>query len=183
MAVVPRLLKKYREEVVPEMMNRFGYKSVMQVPRLEKIVINMGIGEAARDIKILEKAMDELAMITGQRPAIRRARKSISNFKIRRGMPVGCKVTLRRARMYEFFDRFVNVILPRLRDFRGVPTNSFDGRGNYNLGLAEQTIFPEIDLDKVTRVQGMDIAFVTTAETDEEARALLELLGMPFRKR
>ncbi len=183
MAVIPRLLKRYREEVIPEMMRRFGYKSVMQVPRLEKIVINMGIGEAARDIKILEQAMDELAMITGQRPAIRRARKSISNFKIRRGMPVGCKVTLRRARMYEFFDRFVNIILPRLRDFRGVPVNSFDGRGNYNFGLAEQTIFPEVDLDKVTRVQGMDIAFVTTAKTDEEARVLLELLGMPFRRR
>ncbi len=183
MAIVPRLLKKYREEIVPELMNRFGYKSVMQVPRLEKIVINMGIGEAARDIKLLESAMEDLAMITGQRPAIRRARKSISNFKIRRGMPVGCKVTLRRARMYEFFDRFVNIILPRLRDFRGVPLSSFDGRGNYNLGIAEQTIFPEIDLDKVSRVQGMDIAFVTTAETDEEAKALLELLGMPFRKR
>ncbi len=183
MAIVPRLLKKYREEIVPELMNRFGYESVMQVPRLEKIVINMGIGEAARDIKLLESAMDDLAMITGQRPAIRRARKSISNFKIRRGMPVGCKVTLRRARMYEFFDRFVNIILPRLRDFRGVPLSSFDGRGNYNLGIAEQTIFPEIDLDKVSRVQGMDIAFVTTAETDEEAKALLELLGMPFRKR
>ncbi len=183
MAIVPRLLKKYKEEIIPEMMNRFGYKSVMQVPRLEKIVINMGIGEAARDIKLLEQAMDELAMITGQRPAIRRARKSISNFKIRKGMPVGCKVTLRRARMYEFFDRLVNVILPRLRDFRGVSRNSFDGRGNYSIGLAEQTIFPEVNLDKVTRVQGMDITFVTTAETDEEARSLLELLGMPFRKR
>ncbi len=183
MAIVPRLLKKYKEEIIPEMMNRFGYKSVMQVPRLEKIVINMGIGEAARDIKLLEQAMDELAMITGQRPAIRRARKSISNFKIRKGMPVGCKVTLRRARMYEFFDRLVNVILTRLRDFRGVSRNSFDGRGNYSIGLAEQTIFPEVNLDKVTRVQGMDITFVTTAETDEEARSLLELLGMPFRKR
>ncbi len=183
MAIVPRLLKKYREEIIPEMMNRFGYKSVMQVPRLEKIVINMGIGEAARDIKLLEQAMDELAMITGQRPAIRRARKSISNFKIRKGMPVGCKVTLRRARMYEFFDRLVNIILPRLRDFRGVSRNSFDGRGNYSMGLAEQTIFPEVDLDKVTRVQGMDITIVTTAKTDEEARVLLELLGMPFRKR
>ncbi len=181
--MIPRLLKKYREEIVPEMIKRFGYKSIMEVPRLEKIVINMGIGEAARDIKILEKAMEELAMITGQRPAIRRARKAISNFKIRKGMPVGCKVTLRRARMYEFFDRFVNVILPRLRDFRGVPNNSFDGRGSYNFGLAEQTIFPEIDLDKVSRVQGMDIAFVTTAKTDEEAKVLLQLLGMPFRKR
>ncbi len=183
MAVIPRLLERYRSEIIPEMIRRFGYKSVMQVPALEKIVINMGIGEGARDIKILEQAMNELAMITGQMPCIRRARKSISNFKIRRGMPVGCKVTLRRARMYEFFDRFVNIILPRLRDFRGVPANSFDGRGNYNLGLAEHTIFPELDLDKVTRVQGMDIAFVTTAETDEEARVLLELLGMPFRKR
>lgn len=183
MAIVPRLLRRYKEEIVPEMMNRFGYKSVMQVPRLEKIVINMGIGEAARDIKLLEQAMDDLAMITGQRPAVRRARKSISNFKIRKGMPVGCKVTLRRARMYEFFDRLINVILPRLRDFRGVSENSFDGRGNYTIGLAEQTIFPEVDLDKVTRVQGMDITFVTTAKTDEEGRVLLELLGMPFRKR
>ncbi len=183
MVELPRMAKKYKEEVIPEMMNRFGYKSVMQVPRIEKIVINMGIGEGARDIKVLEKAMDELAMITGQRPSIRRARKAISNFKIRKGMPIGCKVTLRRARMYEFLDRFINVILPRLRDFRGVPRNSFDGRGNYNLGISEQTIFPELDLDKVDRVQGMDIAFVTTAKTDEEAMALLELMGMPFRKR
>ncbi len=183
MVELPRMAKKYKEEVIPEMMSRFGYKSVMQVPRIEKIVINMGIGEGARDIKLLEKAMDELAMITGQRPSIRRARKAISNFKIRKGMPVGCKVTLRRARMYEFLDRFINVILPRLRDFRGVPRNSFDGRGNYNLGISEQTIFPELDLDKVDRVQGMDIAFVTTAKTDEEAMALLELMGMPFRKR
>ena len=183
MVELPRMAKKYKEEVIPEMMNRFGYKSVMQVPRIEKIVINMGIGEGARDIKILEKAMNELAMITGQRPSIRRARKAISNFKIRKGMPVGCKVTLRRARMYEFLDRFINIILPRLRDFRGVPRNSFDGRGNYNLGISEQTIFPELDLDKVDRVQGMDIAFVTTAKTDEEAMALLELMGMPFRKR
>ncbi len=183
MVELPRMAKKYKEEVIPEMMNRFGYKSVMQVPRIEKIVVNMGIGEGARDIKVLEKAMDELAMITGQRPSIRRARKAISNFKIRKGMPIGCKVTLRRARMYEFLDRFINVILPRLRDFRGVPRNSFDGRGNYNLGISEQTIFPELDLDKVDRVQGMDIAFVTTAKTDEEAMALLELMGMPFRKR
>lgn len=178
-----RLYKLYKEKIVPELMQKFGYKNIHQVPRLVKIVINMGVGEGAHNMEVLEKAMQELALITGQKPIITRARKSIANFKIRKGMPVGCKVTLRRDRMYEFFDRLVNVALPRVRDFRGVPLSGFDGGGNYTLGIKEQTIFPEIDLDKVTRIQGMDITFVTTARTREEAYELLKALGMPFRRK
>jgi large subunit ribosomal protein L5 len=179
--MIPRLLEKYRNEIIPEMMRFFNYKNLWQVPRIEKIVVNMGIGEAAHDIKILEKAMGELSLITGQKPIIRRAKKAISNFKIKKGNPVGCKVTLRGKRMYEFLDRLINVVIPRVRDFRGLSVDSFDERGNYNLGISDQTIFPEIDYDKVERIQGMDIAIVIKAKTKNEASQLLRLLGMPFR--
>jgi large subunit ribosomal protein L5 len=181
--VVPRLKKLYQEVIIPEMMKKFGYKSVMQVPRLVKIVINMGVGQATQDPKLLEMAMKELAKITGQQPVIRRARKSISNFKLRAGMAIGCKVTLRRERMYEFLDRLINAAIPRIRDFRGLSDKSFDGRGNYTLGIKEHIIFPEINVDEVERIFGMDITIVTTAKTDEEAYELLRLFGMPFRKR
>lgn len=181
--VVPRLKKLYHEIIVPEMMKKFGYKNVMQVPRLVKIVVNMGVGQATQDPKLLEMAMKELAKITGQQPVIRRARKSISNFKLRAGMAIGCKVTLRRERMYEFFDRLINAAIPRIRDFRGLSDKSFDGRGNYTLGIKEHIIFPEINVDEVERIFGMDITIVTTAKTDEEAYELLRLFGMPFRKR
>jgi len=177
----PRLLQLYREKIVPEIMKLNGYKTPMQVARLEKIVIDMGVGQGAHDIKILEKSMEELALITGQKPVITRAKKAISNFKIRKGMPVGCKVTLRRAIMYEFLDRLVNVALPRIKDFRGVSDKAFDGRGNYTLGISEQRIFPEIDEDKINRVQGMHITLVTNAKTDKEAKQLLEMFGFPFR--
>lgn len=181
--VVPRLKKLYYEVIVPEMMKKFGYKNVMQVPRLVKIVVNMGVGQATQDPKLLEMAMKELAKITGQQPVIRRARKSISNFKLRAGMAIGCKVTLRRERMYEFLDRLTNAAIPRIRDFRGLSDKSFDGRGNYTLGIKEHIIFPEINVDEVERIFGMDITIVTTAKTDEEAYELLRLFGMPFRKR
>jgi large subunit ribosomal protein L5 len=181
--VVPRLKKLYQEVIIPEMMKKFGYKSVMQVPRLVKIVVNMGVGQATQDPKLLEMAMKELAKITGQKPVIRRARKSISNFKLRAGMAIGCKVTLRRERMYEFLDRLINAAIPRIRDFRGLSDKSFDGRGNYTLGIKEHIIFPEINVDEVERIFGMDITIVTTAKTDEEAYELLRLFGMPFRKR
>ena len=164
------------------MTKKFGYKNVMQVPRLEKIVINMGIGEAKENSKVLDAAMAELAIISGQKPVATRAKNSIANFKIREGMPIGCKVTLRGERMYEFFDRLINLALPRVRDFRGVNPNAFDGRGNYALGIKEQLIFPEIEYDKVDKVRGMDVIVVTTAETDEEARELLAQFGMPFKK-
>ena len=177
-----RLREKYEKEVVPALMERFGYKNIMQVPKLEKVVINIGVGEAKENPKALEAAMNDLMMISGQKPVITRAKKSISNFKIRKGMPIGVKVTLRRERMYEFLDKLFNIALPRLRDFKGVSPNSFDGRGNYALGVREQLIFPEIDYDKIDKVRGMDIIIVTTAKTDEEAKALLELLGMPFAK-
>ncbi len=178
-----RLLKVYRENIAPQLEEKFGYKNKHQIPHLEKMVINMGVGEGSQNFEFLEKAMEELAQITGQRPAIRRAKKSIANFKIRKGMPVGCMVTLRRNKMYEFFDRLVNVALPRVRDFQGLHTNrGFDRGGNYTLGLKEQTIFPEINLDKVKRIQGMDITFVTTASDAKEAQELLRLLGMPFRR-
>ncbi len=176
------LKKKYYEEVRPEMMKRFGYENVLAVPRLEKVVINQGLGEARDDSRILEKAAEELALITAQKPVITRAKKSVSNFKIRKGMPIGLKVTLRRDRMWIFLEKLLNVALPRIRDFRGINPNGFDGRGNYNLGIREQLIFPEITYDLVDATRGMDIAVVTTAETDEEAKALLELLGFPFRK-
>ncbi len=181
--VVPRLKKLYQEYIVPEMMKKFGYKNVMQVPRLVKIVINMGVGQATQDPKLLEMAMKELAKITGQQPVIRRARKSISNFKLRAGMAIGCKVTLRRERMYEFLDRLINAAIPRIRDFRGLSDKSFDGRGNYTLGIKEHVIFPEINVDEVERIFGMDITIVTTAKTDEEAYELLRLFGMPFVRR
>ncbi len=180
--VTPRLYEFYKQECVPRMMKEFRYKSVMQVPRLEKIVINMGLGEAIQNIKLLDSASAELAAITGQKPVVTRARRSIAAFKLREGMPIGCMVTLRRNRMYYFLDKLVNVVLPRVRDFRGVSDRSFDGRGNYTLGIKEQIIFPEIDYDKVDKIKGMNITIVTTASTDEEAKFLLTLLGMPFRK-
>ncbi|MCM8795081.1 MAG: 50S ribosomal protein L5 [Candidatus Omnitrophica bacterium] len=179
--MTPRLLERYRNEIVPKMMQTFNLKNRYAVPRLEKIVVNMGIGEALADIKILEKSMEELALITGQKPIMLRAKKAIANFKIKKGNPIGCKVTLRRAVMYEFMDRLINVALPRIRDFRGVPGNSFDQKGNYTLGISEQTIFPEVEYDKVTRIQGMDITFVIkNAKSTEEAKELLRLFGMPF---
>ena len=179
--MAPRLLEIYRKEIVPAMMQKFSLKNKMAVPRLEKIVVNMGVGEALQDIKILEKAMEELAVITGQKPIIRRAKKAIANFKIRQGQPIGCKVTLRRAIMYEFMDRLINVTMPRIRDFRGTPSDSFDRAGNYTLGLSEQGIFPEIDYDRMTRPQGMDITFVIkNAKSQERAKELLRLFGMPF---
>jgi len=178
----PRLRQQYREQVVPALMQRFGYKNRMQVPRLEKIVVNMGMGDAISNSKLLEAAVADMTQITGQKPVVTKAKKSIANFKLREGMPIGCRVTLRGAHMYEFYDRLVNVALPRIRDFRGVPTKSFDGRGNYTLGLKEQINFPEIDYDKIMQLMGMDITFVTTAQTDEESRELLALMNMPFRK-
>ncbi|MCX5699937.1 MAG: 50S ribosomal protein L5 [Candidatus Omnitrophica bacterium] len=180
--MVPRLLEKYRKEIAPQLMIDLKVKNIMAVPKIDKIVVNMGVGEGAQDVKILEKAMDELAQITGQKPIMRRAKKAIANFKIRENSPIGCKVTLRRAMMYEFLDRLVNVALPRIRDFRGVSPDAFDKAGNYTLGLAEQGIFPEIEYDKLTRVQGMDITFVIkNAKSKEEARAMLKLFGMPFK--
>jgi large subunit ribosomal protein L5 len=167
---------------VPALTSEFGFKNVMEVPRLEKIVVNMGVGDAIANPKLLDSAMDDLATITGQRPRLNRARLSVASFKLREGMPIGCKVTLRGDRMYEFFDRLVNLSLPRIRDFRGVPNKGFDGRGNYTLGIKEHTIFPEIDYDKIAKVMGMDITFVTSARTDEEALALLTHMKMPFRK-
>lgn len=175
-----RLKDKYLNEVVPAMQEKFKYKSAMQIPKLEKIVLNMGVGEVKENPKAIEAAANDMALITGQRPVITKAKKSVAAFKLRQGMNIGCKVTLRGGRMYEFADKLLNVALPRVRDFRGVNKNSFDGRGNYALGIKEQLIFPEIDYDKVDRVRGMDIIFVTTAQTDEEARELLKLLGMPF---
>jgi large subunit ribosomal protein L5 len=176
-----RLKELYSKEFVPELVKKFKYRNNMQVPKLEKIIINMGTGDALSNPKLLDAAVKDLGQIVGQRPAITRAKKSISNFKLRAGMAVGCRVTLRRDRMYEFFDRLVNVAIPRIRDFRGVPTKSFDGRGNYTLGLTEHIVFPEIDYDSVEKVRGMDITMVTTAKSDEEAMELLRLLGMPFR--
>ncbi|MEJ5329541.1 MAG: 50S ribosomal protein L5 [Desulfobaccales bacterium] len=178
----PRLLDHYREVVVPRMMQEFRYKSPMQVPKLEKIVINMGLGEAIQNIKILESAQAELAAITGQKPVVTRARRSIAAFKLREGMPIGCMVTLRKDRMYAFLDKLMNVVLPRVRDFRGVSDKGFDGRGNYTLGIREQIIFPEIDYDKIDKIKGMNITIVTTATTDAEGKQLLSLLGMPFRR-
>lgn len=177
-----RLKEKYINEVSPALMERFGYKNVMEIPKLEKIVVNMGVGEAKDNSKTLEGAVKELAEITGQKPVITKAKKSVSNFKIREGMPIGTKVTLRGEKMYDFADKLINISLPRVRDFRGVSINAFDGRGNYALGIKDQLIFPEIDYDKVEKVRGMDIVFVTSAKTDEECRELLSLMGMPFAK-
>ena len=176
-----RLEKIYKEEVVPKLMERFGYKNVMQVPRLSKVTLNMGVGEAVGNKKVLDNAVADMTKIAGQKPVVTKARVSVASFKIRDGWPIGCKVTLRRNHMYEFVDRLVNVSLPRVRDFRGVNGKSFDGRGNYNMGVKEQIIFPEIDFDQVDAMRGMDIAVTTTARTDEEAKALLEAFGFPFR--
>ena len=177
-----RLKERYENEVVKSLMTKFNYSSVMQVPAMEKIVINIGVGDAVSNSKLLDEAVEELTLIAGQKPVITKAKKSIAGFKLREGMPSGCKVTLRGERMYEFLDKLINISLPRVRDFRGVPKNSFDGRGNYTLGIKEQLIFPEINFDKVNKLRGMDIVFVTTAKTDEEGHELLAQLGMPFHK-
>ncbi len=177
----PRMRERYREEVVPALMQEFGYQNVMQVPKLEKIVLNIGLGEAIQNAKALDAAVNDLTLIAGQKPIVTRAKRSIAAFKLRTGMPIGAKVTLRGDRMYEFLDRLVAIALPRIRDFRGVSPNGFDGRGNYTLGLPEQITFPEIDYDRVDKVRGLEATLVTTARTDEEGRRLLQLLGMPFR--
>lgn len=177
-----RLNQKYKETVVPALMKQFNYKSVMEVPYIDKVVINMGVGDAIANSKALDEAVAELAAITGQAPVVTKAKKSIANFKLREGMAIGCKVTLRRETMYDFLDKLMNISLPRVRDFRGVSDTSFDGRGNYTLGIKEQIIFPEIDYDKINKVRGMDVVIVTTAKTNEEAKALLTEMGMPFKK-
>jgi len=180
--MAPRLKEKYLTEVVPALKEQLGYANVNEIPRLEKIVVNMGVGAAVQDIKQLDAAIQDLRIVTGQQPAITRAKKSIAGFKIRQGMPIGAKVTLRGDRMWEFFDRLVAAAIPRIRDFRGLPAKSFDGRGNYSMGVTEQLIFPEVDYDKVDRTRGMDITFVTSANTDDEAKALLDAFGFPFKK-
>jgi large subunit ribosomal protein L5 len=177
----PRLQVHYEERAVPKLMEEFGYANRYQVPRIEKVVVNVGLGEAPKNAKLLDSVVEEVGLITGQRPVVTRARKSISNFQLREGMPIGVKVTMRRERMYEFLDRLINVAIPRIRDFRGVPSRSFDGRGNFTLGVREQMIFPEIDYDRIEKIHGMDIVIVTTAERDDEALALLREMGMPFR--
>lgn len=177
-----RLRETYKSEIVDAMIKKFEYKNAMEVPKLEKVVINMGVGEAKENVKVLDSAIKDLEIISGQKAVVTKAKKSVANFKLREGMPIGCKVTLRGERMYEFVDRLINLSLPRVRDFRGVNPNAFDGRGNYALGIKEQLIFPEIEYDKVDKVRGMDIIFVTTAKTDEEARELLTQFGMPFKK-
>jgi large subunit ribosomal protein L5 len=180
--MTPRLLERYRNEITAAMMQKFSLKNKYAVPRLEKIVVNMGVGEALADIKIMDKAMEELAIITGQKPIMRRAKQAIANFKIKEGNPVGCKVTLRRVKMYEFMDRFISLALPRIRDFRGVPADSFDKAGNYTLGINEQSIFPEVEFDRITRTQGMDIVFVIkNSKSSEQSKELLKLFGIPFR--
>ena len=179
--MAPRLREKYLNEIVPELKKEFKYTSSMEIPKLSKIVVNIGVGEAVQDIKNLDAAVNDLTIITGQKPIIRRAKKSISNFKLRTGMPIGCKVTLRRDRMYGFLDRLLTFAIPKIRDFRGLPGRSFDGRGNYTIGLKEQIIFPEIDIDKIDKIRGMNITFITTAKSDEEAKALFKAFGVPFR--
>lgn len=179
---INRVLKQYREEVIPALVKKFGYTTPMQAPRFEKIVINIGVGDATQNAKALEDSVNELTTITGQHPVVTKAKKSIATFKLREGQAIGCKVTLRGQRMYEFYDKLVSIALPRVRDFRGVSKNAFDGHGNYTLGVKEQLIFPEIDYDKVSKIRGMDIVIVTTANTDEEAHELLSLMGMPFRR-
>jgi large subunit ribosomal protein L5 len=179
----PRFSTHYQEKVLPPLMEKFGYTSTMQAPKFVKIVLNMGVGDAVVDVKNMDAAVNELAQITGQRPSVRKAKKAISNFKLRAGLPIGCMVTLRGARMYEFYDRLVNVAIPRIRDFRGLSPRSFDGRGNYSAGFTEQIIFPEINIEKIGKVRGMDVTIVTTARTDEEGRELLRLMNMPFRQR
>ncbi len=180
MAEAPRLKERYRKEIVPELMKEFGYRNVMQAPRVTKVVVNIGLGEATQNARALDSASEDVATITGQKPVITRARRSISNFKIREGMPIGVTVTIRGDRMYEFLDRLINTALPRIRDFHGVPTEAFDGRGNYALGIREQLIFPEIEYDKVERIRGMQVIIVTSARSDEEGKRLLQLMGMPF---
>ena len=175
------LRTQYSNEIVLKLMDRLGYKNIMQVPKLTKIVLNMGLGEAIQNIKVLDSAVQELGLIAGQKPVVTRARKSIAAFKVRTGMPIGCKVTLRGVRMYDFFTRLVNIALPRVRDFRGISSKGFDGRGNYSLGIKEHIIFPEIDYDKIDKIKGLNITIVTTAQTDEGGKALLQLMGMPFR--
>jgi len=179
---IPRLKKKYYDEVVPAMMKEFAYKNIMQVPKIEKIVVNQGIGEATQDRKLIETALNELTMITGQKAIATYAKKDINNFKIRKGMPIGTKVTLRNDNMYEFLDRLISIAIPRIRDFHGINDNGFDGRGNFSFGISEQIIFPEINMDKVNKIIGMDISIVTNAKTDKEAYALLKYMGIPFRK-
>ncbi len=176
-----KLKEKYINEIAPQLQKQYNYKNPMQIPKLEKIVLNMGLGEAIHNIKVLDRAVEELSLIAGQKPVITRARKSIASFKLREGMPIGCMVTLRACRMYDFFEKLVNIALPRVRDFRGVTDRSFDGRGNYTLGIKEQIIFPEIDYDKIDKIKGLNITIVTTAKTDEEGKSLLRLMGMPFR--
>jgi len=179
---VPRLKERYRTDIVPAMREQFGYKNTMQVPKVIKLTLNMGVGEGTHDAKALEEAATQLGQITGQKPQLRRARKSVANFKLREGMPVGLRVTLRGDRMYEMLDRLMSIALPRIRDFRGVAPTGFDGQGNFNLGVREQIIFPEIDYDKIDKIRGLDVAITTTAKTDDEGRALLKLMGMPFRE-
>ena len=181
--MVPRLKERYENEVVPALMKEFGYENIMEVPRIKKVTLNMGLGEAVQEPKVIDRAMEDLALIAGQRPYVRKAKKSIAAFKLRKGMPIGVAVTLRKERMWDFMDRLVNLALPRVRDFKGVSDSSFDGQGNYTLGLREQIIFHEIDYDKVDKVRGLSVTVVTTAKTDEEARALLAKLGMPFVRR
>ena len=181
--MVPRLKERYRNEVLPALMSEFGYRNVMQVPRVEKVTVNVGLGEAVQNAKALDAASADVATITGQKPVITRAKKSIANFKLRAGMPIGAVTTVRGARMWEFLDRMINAALPRIRDFQGVSPNSFDGRGNFSLGIREQVIFPEIEYDKVDRIRGLQVTVCTTAKSDEEGKRLLELLGMPFAKR
>jgi large subunit ribosomal protein L5 len=181
--MTPRLKERYREDIIPRLKERFGYRNDLQVPRLEKIVVNMGVGEGAHDPKAIDAAMRDMSIITGQKPRLNRAKKSVAGFKLRTGMSVGCKVTLRGDRMYEFLDRLMSVAIPRVRDFRGLNPRSFDRMGNFNMGLDEQLVFPEIDYDSIDKVRGMDITMVTTAKTDEEGLALLEAFGMPFRQR
>ncbi|HID80044.1 MAG TPA: 50S ribosomal protein L5 [Aquifex aeolicus] len=178
---VPRLYRRYKEEVVPLLIKRFGYKNIMQVPKIAKVTVNMGVGEAVQDVRQIERAMEDLMAITGQKPQLRRAKKSEAGFKLRKGMPIGARVTLRKERMWDFLDKLISVALPRVKDFKGLNPRSFDGRGNYSFGLAEQIVFPEIDYDKVDRIRGMDINIHTTAQTDEEAYWLLSLLGLPIR--
>ena len=177
-----RFKEFYHKEIVPSLKTEYGYENVHQIPKLEKIVLNMGLGEAVQDIKIIDRAAQEMTLISGQKPVVKKARKSIAAFKLREGMPVGCTVTLRGDRMYEFIDRLINAVLPRVRDFRGISSKGFDGRGNYTMGLTDQTVFPEIDYDTIDKLRGMNITFVTTAKTDDEGRSLLTAFGMPFRK-
>lgn len=177
-----RLFEKYKTEVVPKLLKENKYSSVMQVPKIAKITVNCGLGEATQNVKVIESAVEEMTIITGQKPVVTKARKSISNFKLRQGMPIGCRVTLRREQMYQFMDRLFNLAMPRIRDFRGISAKGFDGHGNFNMGLREQLVFPEIEYDKVEKIRGMNISFTTTARTDDEARQLLEEMGMPFRK-